>query len=318
MDRPADTVLLVTLDGVRPQELFGTGGADRTAMPFLMDELLPRGSFLGSETDPAAFRMGSPIGISMSGYHSIFKGRLTLCFENDHPAPRGETLVTRVQAAFPDEPKPVKVYVTWPRICDCLKADATRADILRGRREMEKILAERGTPVPKVAPGDTAAFTLAMEGLRAGAPRLFYLGFNQSDAAAHGGDYDRLLWVLENYDRFLRDLVAEMERLEAEGRAVTLIVTTDHGRGDGDEWREHLWKYKGTDRAWVFAMGHGVAARGQVTDAPRRTHYDLRPTIEYLLGIPPNGRLWRGAVMTELLDRDAADAGQSAASSAAG
>ncbi|MDF0600631.1 hypothetical protein P1J78_07810 [Psychromarinibacter sp. C21-152] len=300
LDRPADTVILVTLDGVRPQELLRTG-ADGPLMPFLMRELLPRGTFLGSDTDPPAFRTGSPVGISMSGYHSIFKGRLTLCIENTDPPPRGETLVTRVQGAFPGDPVPVKLFATWPRLLDGLKADPARAVSVRGRKVATEEAAARGLDLGTDPAADEPAFRLALAELRAGAPRLHYLGLNQSDSAAHGANWPVLKEVLARYDGYLRALVAEMEALQARGRAVTLIVTTDHGRGDGDEWPEHLWKYKGTDRAWFFAMGHGIAARGHATDGPPRTHFDIRPTIEYLLGLPPRRRWWLGAVMKELL-----------------
>ncbi|KMW56415.1 hypothetical protein AIOL_001369 [Candidatus Rhodobacter oscarellae] len=300
---PADTVVLVTLDGVRPRELL-TGAdpeltADRrpTAMPFLMQDLLPRGSFIGSDTRRPDFRIGSPVGISMSGYHSIFAGRLTRCTENEDPPPRGTTLATNIQDAFPEDPAPVAAMTTWDLVVDCLKLDPARAVILRGR-------AEAVSRAPNTADGATDApiFHAALQQLQEDPPRLLYVGFDETDDAGHRNDYARYLRVLERYDGYLRAFEAEIAKQTAQGRRITLIVATDHGRGFGREWVQHRWNIDGTVRAWLFAMGHGIAARGHIAPRKPRSHYNIRPTIAHLLGLPPSRSPWHSGPLEELVE----------------
>jgi bisphosphoglycerate-independent phosphoglycerate mutase (AlkP superfamily) len=38
----------------------------------------------------------------------------------------------------------------------------------------------------------------------------------------------------------------------------TIIVTTDHGRGNGSEWTDHNNKVKGSDEGFIFMIGNGI------------------------------------------------------------
>lgn len=300
---PADTVVLMTLDGVRPRELLHGADPDlsedrrATAMPHLMRHLLAQGGFIGSGRIRPDFRIGSPVGVSTSGYHSIFAGRPTWCLTNEDPPPRGETLVTHVQAAFPGDPCPVGLYTTWDLIVDGTKVDRTRADVARGREE-----AVQRAPMTADGPTDEPVFQVALKRLREAPPRLLYVGFDETDDAGHRNHYPRYLDVLERFDGYVRAFAQEIAAQQAQGRKVTLIVTTDHARGFGAEWVDHRWNIDGTARIWLFALGHGIAAQGHIRPPRQRTHFDIRPTVEHLLGLPQGRRWWRGDVLRELLE----------------
>jgi hypothetical protein len=288
--QPAETVILVTLDGVRPRDVLRgeDGGVGATTpgaplMPFFREHMMPRGTFLGSDTDPPAFRIGNPIGISLTGYHAILYGRMTACTTNDAPPPKGENLIRDAARAFPGQ---VAVFSSWAEIVDCLRIDDPAVEVLRG---------------PPNQRNDAETFRSAMARLRADPPRLMYMALDETDDAAHHRGYPTYGEILRRYDAYLAELVSEIDAQMAMGRRVTLIVTTDHGRGEGAEWVEHRWNIQGTARAWLFAMGHGIAAQGHLIGAAQRTHFDIRPTVEHLLGLTPGCRWWAGSVMTEIL-----------------
>ena len=66
---PADTVILYTMDGIRMLELFEGPDPEQTddtaggpLMPYLMDEIVPRGGFLGDPARGSHFGLGNPVG----------------------------------------------------------------------------------------------------------------------------------------------------------------------------------------------------------------------------------------------------------------
>jgi hypothetical protein len=293
---PADTLVLVTLDGVRLKELF----EHPSAMPYMMGQLVPRGTFIGRDQHPPDFRIGSPVGVSMSGYYSIFSGKLTGALENEAPPPQGATLISDLVAAFPGQ---VALFSTWDLIVQRQQQIAPGVEAVAGRGAALAALHKVGVDLPEDVPVDTPVFRAALDRLRHDPPRFLYIGLDETDDAAHRNDYKRYLNVLSRYDGFLSALVAEIDAQAARGRKVSLVVTTDHGRGVGEEWVEHRWNIEGTARIWLLALGHGVAAQGHIRPPRQRTQYDVRPTIGHLLGVASVPAKRAGAVMAELLSR---------------
>ena len=317
---PETTLVIVTFDGVRTRELFegaepaqlGGGAApDGTLMPYLMEELAPTGSFIGMPGATARLRIGNPSGMSLANYQAIFSGRLTLCTGNECEPPSGETLLGRIRRERDLPRESIAMFATWDRLCRGIGADevadATCDPVALSERATERFgpAAEEawksaGSP-PLTEIADQLVLELGVDRLRDGPPAVLYLAFDDSDATGHRGDYPAYLDVLRRYDTYLRTLVAEIDAVEAAGTPVLLVVTTDHGRGHGDDWTDHGWTVSGTEKVWLFARGPGVARRGVIEDGTAHSHLDLRPTIEYLLGLEPVRGLLRGEVIEEIL-----------------
>lgn len=41
----------------------------------------------------------------------------------------------------------------------------------------------------------------------------------------------------------------------------TIIVTTDHGRGNGNEWTDHNDEVKGSDEGFILLIGNGINSK---------------------------------------------------------
>jgi hypothetical protein len=316
----APTLVIVTFDGVRTRELFegadpaqpgGGVASGRTLMPYLMDELVPTGSFIGMPGARARIRIGNPSGMSLANFQAIFSGRMTLCAGNDCDPPYGETLFGRIRRERDLPRESIAMFATWDRLCRGIGADevadATCDPVALYGRAVERFGAatehawkSAGSP-PLTEIADQLVLELGIDRLREGPPALLYLAFDDSDAAGHRGDYPAYLETLRRYDAYLRALVAEIDVLEAAGKPVLLVVTTDHGRGHGDDWTDHGWTVPGTEKVWLFARGPGVARRGVIEEGSARSHLDLRPTIAHLLGLEPLRGPLRGEVIEEIL-----------------
>jgi arylsulfatase A-like enzyme len=73
------------------------------------------------------------------------------------------------------------------------------------------------------------------------------------------------------------------------GKQTTLIVTTDHSRGPGPLWVGHATTHNSEKNVFLYARGRGVKATGRSDE--RGNHINIRPTIEYLLGLEPSGEI---------------------------
>jgi len=293
---PAETVILLVLDGVRPDELLS--GPDPkllddvptgTVMPYLMDELMARGTFLGTDEGAAGFRLGNPMGVSMPSYQSIFTGRLTVCLHNSCAPAWGGSLLADIKQGFEGVSDAIGFFSSSGQICAGVGVKHSDQNVLCGPL--------KGPDLP-----DAEVFAAALEHLGKARPRFLYIALGESDHIGHTNDYGRYLDVLRSYDAFLRQLDVSVGELAAAGQRVTLLVTTDHGRGEGAEWTGHRWNIPGTERLWFFATGHGIAAAGHVPDKNEGSLYDIRATVNHLLGFtPPKGPL-QGRVMTRILN----------------
>ncbi len=300
-DDPATTLILVTLDGVRPQELLH--GADPSlapdragepVMPFLTRSLAPLGGFIAGD---GRFGTGTPFATSMPSYHAMFTGRMTTCLTNECREPRGEGLLSRLVDLAPGS---VAVFATWTRLCFGLPAERLANISVCGRDQAFAYLRRHGAAADVEGNADAMIFRAALSRLRLDPPSFLYIALDESDGAGHSGVYPAYLGVLARYDGYLRALWSEMQAMRARGLKPVLVVTTDHGRGDGAEWTGHGFTIPASREGWLLAVGHGIAAQGRAAGTRHRSLFDVRPTVEHLLGLVPRRSLW-GGVMTELL-----------------
>jgi len=302
MSEPVATVVLLTMDGVRLQELLSGSSTALSnqppvpVLPNLMKKLAPQGVFLGDASQGSRVRIGNPMGISMSGYQTLFAGRFKLCVRNECSAVAEDTLLTGIAEAFGPS---ILFLSAYRELCAGVTAAPSSAVAVCGLDALRDYASESGVEAADSV--DDNVINLGLQALRQNPPRLVYLGLDESDSVGHSGDYPAYLDVLARYDVFLAALWAEVEKLNAQGHPTSLIVTTDHGRGHDRNWTQHRWNIRGSNAIWIFGGGHGIQPKGVVSNSKTRALYDIRPTIEHLLGTTPKPRFW-GEAITEFFE----------------
>jgi len=303
----AGPVILITVDGVRPEEIFRgadprlAGGGAGPLLPLLRARVA-RGGFLAGDGDrDDAFPVRNLAACSLPGYQSILSGRDLGCLDNTCGRIGVETVLERARRELGLDQGQVAAFASWPEIALAVEREPGALTVDAGG----------GPPGPSAAaqdgdPGavairqedagdrppwgyrrDRYTWALAMRYLERHRPRVLYVGLGDPDEWAHLGDYAAYAASVAALDARLEGLFRRLEGMGAWGAGASVLVTTDHGRGRGDDWTSHGFWHPGSARAWLFAStpatrdAPGRAGRG------RYDHHSIRPTVEALLGLAP-------------------------------
>jgi len=110
---------------------------------------------------------------------------------------------------------------------------------------------------------DSFTHQFAMFHLKTFSPNLMYIGYGETDDWAHEGRYDRTIDALVIFDNCFKELWTFLQSSE-EYKDCTILVTTDHGRGDKTtDWKDHEAWIDGAQHTWLAVVSPKVNRRGE-------------------------------------------------------
>lgn len=276
-------VILITLDGLRWQEVFG--GVDsvllndksftphpealaasfwetspearrQKLMPFFWSEISGKGQLYGNRKHGNKVNVSNNMWFSYPGYNEILSGfsddgRINSNDKIDNP---NQTVLEFVnnQPAFKDRVAAFGSWDVFPFIVNTnrsgipVNAGFPTAPTDRKLTEKEKILYELQAQIPEEWGSvryDAFTHHFAKEYLQANFPRLLYIAYGETDDFAHDGAYDEYIKAAHRTDAFIADIWSFVQNHPAYKDKTTLIITTDHGRGT---LPVENWKHHGT------------------------------------------------------------------------
>lgn len=296
-------VVLLTLDGVRWQDVFDTPDAMRRKtgqaypLPFFRKTFTSSGAWLKGNLDVGDdVRTSSGVPLSLPGYQVLFGGQRTACTSNDCPRPSSPTLLDVVAERL--GATHVAAFASWKQTRLAVTSSSspaftvdipTPASIRRDKRR----------PRWRDARFDDVTYQHALDRVRHQPPRLLLLSLLDTDEWAHNNKPRAYVDALQTFDVQLQRLVRLLDDKGVLQRT-TFLVTTDHGRDDGEGWTGHGRRPEGR-HIWMAAKGPGVTPP---SSTPLQ-QADLRPTVEALLGMTPTPCTDDscGRVMTSVVQR---------------
>lgn len=269
-------VILITWDGARWQDVFDR--TEQAALPRFFSRHLGRATVFGDPGSTVKFEVANDALVSLPAYQELLTGGPVDCDGNACGRVRNETLIDTLEAHGLGGR--YAVFGSWKSIA--LAASVlNRRDVDAGRQD-----GEPGTPWG-TARLDRVTWAKAMAAI-ARQPSFLWVALNDADEWGHLGRRERYVRTLRRYDRWLDELLERLEAMPGYGENTTVIITTDHGRGDGDDWTEHGRSLPESRRIFAFAIGPGTGAK--LAGERTFTHRDIRPTVEALLGLSPAAR----------------------------
>lgn len=297
--------MLFTWDGVRSHEFFrGTGLFHATQLKASeRGEILStfwakhaqQGMVLGGN---GRYKIGSKVAVSLPSYQALMLGKPTDCVKNNCQSVQEPSVLENVREKLELKKEEVAVFASWNRIIAA--AAHVPSSITNGvypavyesdNQTMNELQQQATQDLPdwKGSRKDKYTFELGLEYLKTKCPRLLYISLVDSDEFGHKGNYPEYVRALRTYDEYLDRLIKTLDSMGEYGQQTTLIVTTDHSRGPGPLWVGHGVTKNSEKGVFLFARGRGVPAIGRARD--HAGSLNVRPTIEYLMGVEPTGEI---------------------------
>lgn len=276
---PARNVLLVTLDGLRWQELFrgldprlaaseeynpraevltdtfgardGVTSAQRL-FPFMHEVLFQQGSVVGNRDAGSCAQVTNPWYFSYPGYNEILTGVADAAIDSNDAIPNPNVTVLEWLNTQPEFAGQVAAFASWDVFPAIINSERSGVPVNVGplpapETAFEETLTRLHGDIPSPWPTvrlDAFTHHYALSYLRNHHPRALYIAYGETDDFAHDGHYDQVLFSANRTDRFLRELWDFVQADPQYRDNTVLLITTDHGRGEEpiESWRHHSSK----------------------------------------------------------------------------
>lgn len=329
-------VVLVTIDGVRWQEVFA--GADPTLlgrqrpdaptaaqlMPFLHQVIGRQGLLIGDRRHDSRMRVSNPYAVSYPGYQELLSGFADLRISDNRKTANPNVSVLEWLNQQAGMQGKVAAVGSWELLPYILNTQRSQLPVNAGFMPLTEAFIgplndkmrllnqmQRQTPSPWQAVRlDSFTHQFALEYLQVQQPRLLYVAFGEPDDFAHAGDYPRYVDALQRADQYLAQLWQTLQQDPYYRGQTTLLVTTDHGRGDSPAtWARHgttrvlpglvqkvgTADAAGSEHIWLAAMGPDISPQGLVRSDTEFLQSQVAATIADLLGYDYQAFQYRAA-----------------------
>lgn len=278
-DYKTNNIVIVTLDGLRWQEVFR--GADSTLInskytddkptvqkqywandagerrqmlfPFLWSTVIRKGQLYGNRDVGNRDEVANRYFFSYPGYSELFTGYADPRMNTNNPISNPNTNVFEFLSKQKGLENKVAVFASWERFTQILMpkrsgimVNAGYMDLTnQGLSDRLRFLNEAQHRAPHYLGDSTRidflTFEFAREYMKQYQPRVTYVAFDETDEFAHAGNYHFYLDRAHQADLFIKQLWDDIQSNPFYKDKTTLIITCDHGRGDtnADTWRNH-------------------------------------------------------------------------------
>lgn len=274
----ADNLVLVTLDGVRWQELFS--GADETLIsnksyvkrpqdlqaafwaetaekrreklfPFIWQTIASKGVLIGDRSQGSNMSVANPWYFSYPGYSEIVTGIADERLDSNKKVLNPNVSFIEYLNNQPEYQGKLAVFGGWdvfpyifnqPRSQLHVNAGFTSA---HGYSLSERVqwLNELQKQIPSPWHNvrlDAFTYGFAKDYLLTVKPKVIMIALGETDDFAHDGRYDHYLHSANSSDAFIQDLWQTLQSTPGYKNNTNLIISTDHGRGSRpNDWQHH-------------------------------------------------------------------------------
>jgi hypothetical protein len=316
-----NNVVIITLDGMRWQELFG--GAERSLlgkdekeitespayrrfwkdtpeerraalMPFFWSVVVKQGQVFGDPSRGSLAHVTNGLWFSYPGYSEMLAGVADPRVDSNDKIPNPNVTVLEWLNGLSAYRGRVAAFGAWDVLPYIVNAERSRLPVGVGyppvpvpRTDRERAINDLADDLPPIwegAPLDAPIMHAAMECLRTRRPRVLYVMLGETDEWAHDNRYDLYLDAAFRSDRFIRRVWDTVQRMPDYANRTALVLATDHGRGGTNaDWTDHGRKVPAAESTWMAVMGPGVPAAG-LRDSVTVTSGQLAATVAALVG----------------------------------
>lgn len=333
-------VIIITLDGLRWQEVFT--GADSTLlnnkeinksiestrkrfwnantddrrkalMPFFWGTIGQHGQVYGNRYSGNLVNVSNPYWFSYPGYSEIFCGFVDDSVNTNDLKYNPNVNVLEVINKYEGFKGKVAAFSSWdafPYILNDKRSGLMVNSAFQKQTPVSPnadLLNQLQLQLPDILGGvrlDAVTFYQGFEYLKSQKPRVLYLSFDETDDFAHEGRYDLYLNAMNYEDGFIKELWQWIQSQPEYKDKTTMLITVDHGRGEGNPgWRHHGRKSVNSDQTWFAIIGPDSPVLGEVKDNNQYYSNQFAQTIATLLGVKYTGQRQTGKYISSVFDQ---------------
>ena len=274
----AKNLILITIDGLRWQELFSGADANllnndkfvrkssnvkarfwhknaserrQLLMPFFWQTIAKQGVLIGNRHIGSNMSVANNWHFSYPGYSEILTGIADPKINSNAKKPnRHISFIEWLnnQAEFDHK---LAAFGSWDVFPAIFNTERNKMHVNAGfmsaygypLSDEVKLLNALQTEIPSPWHSvrfDSFTYRFAKDYLLTQQPRVMSISFGETDDFAHDGHYDSYLSSAYQTDSFIADLWATVQSMPNYKDNTVLLITTDHGRGsNANDWQHH-------------------------------------------------------------------------------
>ena len=318
-------VVLVTLDGLRWQELFRGADSlfvDDTGMiknhgslleefwhtdpkvrrgklfPFVWGTISQQGQIYGNRYLGVKVDTQNKLWFSYPGYNELLSGSADdIRIRSNDKVPNPNKTFLEYLNELPAYQNKVMAFGGWdvfPFIINETRSgipvnagftSANRSPLSETEKLLNRLQEEIRGPWESVRL-DPFTHHYALEAIRSQKPSILYIAYGETDDWAHDGRYDEYLKSAKQTDAYLKELWETIQSDPYYQNKTTLLITVDHGRGTTKtSWKSHGADVPGAGQIWLLAIGPDTPPLGEIVEEGQWYSAMLPRTIFGLLGL---------------------------------
>ncbi len=287
-------VIYITLDGVRWQDIF----QNHKNMPIFWQKYARNASttIYGEPGSKTTMEVAS-IPVSLPSYQSQMSGHVTPCQNNECGALTIETFPEALVKKGGLKKADVASISSWEVTDLAYEKQPGTAFSNHGNRpmhdpytyEIDNDMKMINIAQSAAYPGDDTrldkyTFAQALHYYEKYKPRFLWISFGDADDFAHEGKKNNYRQTLAFYDKAIDKLIQNVKSLNLAGKTM-IIITTDHGRGNGKSWVDHDETFPEAKQTWAFVINGKLENGVQDGNLSHFNTLSIRPTVEKVFGI---------------------------------
>ena len=319
-----ENAILITLDGLRWQELFG-GAVDslidnkdltkdqeairaqfsapnkedarKKLMPWFWSKLAVEGQLYGNRWEGNKVNCSNRFWFSYPGYNEILVGYSDPNINSNQKIYNENKTILEWFNEKPEFTGKVAAFASWDVFPYIINDKRSNIPVNAGFQKAEEQYLTYTEQVLNTLQDQVSgpwsnvrldAFThnYLLEYMKKHHPRVTYISYGETDDFAHDGRYDHYLRSAHQTDKWIQQLWEFLEADPFYSGKTSIIISTDHGRGESPmvEWKSHGTIYKGSDAIWIAALGPNIPAKGEIKTSAQLYQNQIAKTLAKLLG----------------------------------
>jgi hypothetical protein len=268
-------------------------------MPFFWKTIAQKGQMHGNRQLGNFANVSNPFWFSYPGYSELLTGQVdTAVNSNDYKA-NPNTNFFEYLNSLPNYKNQVAAFGAWDAFDRILNEKRAGFPVINGFEDYSTISA---SPQAKLLSsmtkesfrvfGEVEVLDLfmhyqALDYLKTKKPKALFISYGETDEFAHEGHYGHYLNAAHQFDAWVSDIWKFVESDPLYKGKTTILITTDHGRGNliKSQWTSHGQEVKDSHEIWFAMLGAKVEALGEVKSKAQVYQKDLIHRVSQLMGL---------------------------------